>query len=283
MNIFTYILYLKNNIYKNKKFFLAISIFTIFFFTIYNFSIKKNYNLNIEVEFSLFNQKKNLFNNVNISTLRTINQYIVNFGIQDEIFYRPNSTVVYKTDQIDVLIYNIREEIKKKFSNISYVRVIKIPSGRIVYKFKTGGNSLTDIEEKKKIIFSEFKNINDLINNNTLSIINEIVSSKIDQEIYKEIYTDSLLMNLTGKSIDNQKNLYYQNFKKEISSLKNSLLLSQIDFINIEDSIIENTYDIDFYYSALISILIWAVTVLIGNILILEYQLSKKNNIKKIK
>jgi hypothetical protein len=219
MNIFTYILYLKNNIYKNKKFFLAISIFTIFFFTIYNFSIKKNYNLNIEVEFSLFNQKKNLFNNVNISTLRTINQYIVNFGMQDEIFYRPNSSVVYKADQIDVLIYNIREEIKKKFSNISYVRVIKSPSGRIVYKFKTGGNSLTDIEEKKKIIFSEFKNINDLINNNTLSIINEMVLSKIDQEIYKEMYTDSLLTNLTGKSIDNQTNLYYQDFKKKISLL----------------------------------------------------------------
>lgn len=282
MNIFNYIFYLKNNFYNNKKFFLTVSICTIFFFTIYNFSIKKNYNLNVEIKFFIL-EKKNLFDNVNRNTLRTINQYILNSKIVDEVFYRPNSTIIYKTDQTDVLIYNIRDAIKEKFSNISYVRVIKSPSGQIVYKFKTGGNSLADIEEKKKIIYSEFEKINDFINQNTLTIIDQMLLSIIDQEIDKEIYTDNLLANLSGKSIDNRRNLYYQDLKKNISTLRKSLLLSQINFINIEDSIIENTYNRDLYYSALISILIWAITILIGNILILEYQLSKKNNIKKIK
>lgn len=283
MNIFNYIFYLKNNFYNNKKFFLTVSICTIFFFTIYNFSIKKNYNLNVEIKFFILEKKKNLFDDVNRNTLRTINQYILNSKIVDEVFYRPNSTIIYKTDQTDVLIYNIRDAIKEKFSNISYVRVIKSPSGQIVYKFKTGGNSLADIEEKKKIIYSEFEKINDFINQNTLTIIDQMLLSIIDQEIDKEIYTDNLLANLSGKSIDNRRNLYYQDLKKNISTLRKSLLLSQINFINIEDSIIENTYNRDLYYSALISILIWAITILIGNILILEYQLSKKNNIKKIK
>jgi hypothetical protein len=279
MNIFNYILYLKNNIYNNKKFFLTVSICTIFFFTIYNFSIKKKYNLNVEINFSILKTKKNLFDDVNINTLRTINQYILNFKIQDEIFYRPNSTIIYKTDQTDFLIYNIRDKIKEKFSNISFVRVIKSPSGQIVYKFKTGGNSLADIEEKKKIIYSEFKKINDFINQNTITIIDQMLFSIIDQEIYK----DNLFANFYEKSIVNSRDLYYQDLKKNISTLRNSLLLSQISFINIEDSIVENTHNRDFYYSALISILIWAIIILIGNIVILEYQLSKKNNIKKIK
>jgi hypothetical protein len=275
MNLINYILNFKNNIFTNKKFALVVSLVTISLLFSYNFFLKKLYYSTIEIKITSLSEISNS------TEYKFENSYISYSEVSNkaEILFRSKFEDPRDIHDKDKIFFKLIKYLKEK-NNISYTRNFnKIITENLSYTIKIKEKNLDKLDINREKLFTKIKTYNLAIEKQFLDYLDKIIIPYIDYMIENN---QILMMKVDG---DNKAKLEMENYKlkeqkRNVLIFKDYIKDDNNDFIvykEIEINKKENQTE-TYLIQILISFLIWAIIILIGNIVILEYHRHKQEN-----
>ena len=281
MNLINYILNFKNNIFTNKKFALVVSLVTISLLFSYNFFLKKLYSSKIEIKVESLSE-------ISFSPNYRLRGSFISYSeinSKATIFFEDKFVDPKDAHKKDKIFFNLINNIKKKI-NITYKRNFdKIFSDDIWYTIEIKEKNLDKLDINREKLFTEIKTYNMAIEKQFLDHLDKSVIPYIDYMLEKN---QELIMSLNSDYEANNvykaelgiSNYKLKEQKRNIIIFKDYIKNEDTNFITYKEIKINKTetQTEDYLNQILISFLIWAIIILIGNITILEYHRHKKEN-----
>jgi hypothetical protein len=287
MNLITYAVYIKNNFFNNKKFLLIVSLATIFLLFFYFIFIDKVYSSSFKIKILSLSDIKTLSSGKHytnyLTFVETSNEYRSAFGEQFD-----SKIEIHNQDKI---FYNIINNIQKKNYDVSFKRTLESTGAiNLFYTAKIKANNLDTLEKNKENLFTVIKLFDNEIKSNLKDYLNKMLYY-IDYRIkFNEIISNSNLgFNNNSASLLELEEIrqlrQYSERKKRLTEFSQLLETNNFEFIKydeIEKNIKNNTIT-NYFITTFIAVLIWAITILIGNIVIFEHQRYEEEKRKKEK
>ena len=281
MNLINYILNFKNNIFTNKKFALVVSLVTISLLFSYNFFLKKLYSSKIEIKVESLSE-------ISFSPNYRLRGSFISYSeinSKATIFFEDKFVDPKDAHKKDKIFFKLINNIKKKI-NITYKRNFdKIFSDDIWYTIEIKEKNLDKLDINREKLFTEIKTYNMAIEKQFLDHLDKSVIPYIDYMLEKN---QELIMSLNSDYEANNvykaelgiSNYKLKEQKRNIIIFKDYIKNEDTNFITYKEIKINKTetQTEDYLNQILISFLIWAIIILIGNITILEYHRHKKEN-----